>query len=124
MRAEGLAAGFIWAGAITVAASLAAAMAFRYQVVEPAAIGLVCDAGGGPWWCGLRAMVIALFSHGALGLASLIAGLLAHLLDWRWLALVALVAGAAGLVLYNADTGAAGFVIGLLHAVRARPRLA
>jgi hypothetical protein len=124
MRAGGLAAGFIWAAAVAVAAAVAAAMAFRYQVVEPAAVGLVCDAGGGPWWCGLRAVVIALFSNGALGLASLVAGLLAHVLDRRWLALVALVAGAAGLVLYNADTGAAGFVIGLLHAVRTRARLA
>jgi hypothetical protein len=124
MRAEGLAAGFIWTGAVAVAAAVAAAMAFRYQVVEPAAVGLACDAGGGPWWCSLRAAGIGLFRDGALGLASLVAGLLAHGLDRRWLALVALVAGAAGLVLYNADTGAAGFVIGLLHAVRARPRLA
>jgi len=115
---------FVWAAAGLVAASLAAAMAFRYQVVEPAAIGLVCDAGTGPWWCDLRALVIALFSRGALGLASLAAGLLAHVLDRRWLALVALIAGAAGLVLYNADTAAAGSVIALLHAVRARPRLA
>jgi hypothetical protein len=124
MRAERPAGGVIWAAAVAVAAAVAAAMAFRYQVVEPAAVGLVCDAGGGPWWCGLRAVVIALFSNGALGLASLVAGLLAHVLDRRWLALVALVAGAAGLVLYNADTGAAGFVIGLLHAVRTRARLA
>ena len=124
MRAERAATGFMWAAAVAVAAAVAAAIAFRHQVVEPSAVGLVCDAGGGPWWCGLRAVVIALFSNGALGLASLIAGLLAHVLDRRWLALVALVAGAAGLVLYNADTGAAGFVIGLLHAVRARTRLA
>ena len=93
-------------------------MAFRYQVVEPSAVGLVCDAGTGPWWCVLRAAVIALFASSLLGLASLAAGILAHALDKRGLAAIALIAGAAGLVLFNADTAAAGTVIGLLRAVR------
>lgn len=104
--------------AFLVLATLAAAMAIRYQVVEPASVGLLCDPGTGPWWCGLRAAVVMLFGSGALGLLSLGSGLLAHLLDWRGLAVLALVAGAAGLVLYNADTAAVGFVIGLLRAVR------
>jgi hypothetical protein len=98
--------------------TLAAALVFRYQVVEPSAVGLLCDPGTGPWWCALRAAVIGLFGSGLIGLASVVAGVLAHALDRRWLALVALLAGAAGLVLYNADAAAAGFVIGLLRAVR------
>lgn len=101
-----------------VLAALAGAMAIRYLMVEPAAVGLLCDPGTGPWWCGLRAAVVMLFGSGVLGLLSLAAAVLAHLMNRRDLALLALVAGAAGLVLYNADTAAAGFVIGLLRAVR------
>ena len=66
-----------------------------------------------PWWCSLRAVAIGLFGSGLIGLASVVAGVLAHVLDRRGLALVALLAGAVGLVLYNADGGAAGFVTGL-----------
>lgn len=109
---------FTLTSAVLVLATLAAAMAFRYQVVEPAAIGLVCDRGAGPWWCDLRALVIAVFGIGALGLLSLGAAVLSHFAAGRGLALVALVAGAAGLVLYNADAAAAGFVIALLRALR------
>lgn len=107
-----------WAAVPLVLAALAGAMAVRYLVVEPASVGLLCDPGTGPWWCSLRAAIVVLFGSGVLGFLSLASGLLAHLLDWRGLAVLALVAGAAGLVLYNADTAAAGFVIGLLRAVR------
>lgn len=109
---------FTFTSALLVLATLAASMAFRYQVVEPAALGLVCDPGTGPWWCDLRALVIAVFGIGALGLVSLGAAVLSHFRDGRRLALVALVAGAAGLVLYNADAAAAGFVIALLRLLR------
>ncbi len=98
--------------------TLGAAMALRYRVVEPASVGLLCDPGTGPWWCQLRAAVVMLFGSGALGLLSLATGILSHFLDWRGMAVLALAAGAAGLVLYNADTAAVGFVVGLLRAVR------
>lgn len=109
---------FLWIAILLVLLTVAAAMGLRYQVVEPAAVGLLCDPGTGPWWCALRAVAIGLFGSGLIGLASVVSGVLAHVLDRRWLALVALVAGAVGLVLYNADAAAAGFVIGLLRAVR------
>jgi hypothetical protein len=101
-----------------VLATLAAAMALRYRLVEPSSVGLLCDAGAGPWWCVLRAAVIGLFGSGLIGLASIATGILAHVLDRRGLALIALATGAAGLVLYTADAAAAGFVIGLMRAVR------
>jgi hypothetical protein len=109
---------FLWTSIVLVLLTLAAAMALRYRVIEPSAVGLVCDPGTGPWWCGARAAVIVLFGSGLIGLASVVTGVLAHVLDRRWLATVALVAGSAGLVLYNADMAAAGFVVGLLRAVR------
>lgn len=101
-----------------VLTTLVAAMAFRYRVVEPSAVGLLCDSGAGPWWCALRGLGIGLFTNNLLGLGSLAAGVLSHWMDRRGLAAVALVLGAAGLVLYEADTAAAGVVIGLLRAVR------
>lgn len=109
---------FSAAATLLVLLILAAAMALRYRLVEPSSVGLLCNAGTGPWWCALRAVVIGLFGSGLIGLASLVTAVLAHLLDRRGLALIALATGAAGLVLYNADAAAAGFVIGLLRAVR------
>ncbi len=109
---------FLWLAILLVLLTVAAAMGLRYQLVEPAAVGLLCDPGTGPWWCSLRAVAIGLFGSGLIGLASVVAAVLAHALDRRGLALVALVTGAAGLVLYNADAAAAGFVIGLLRAIR------
>jgi len=109
---------FSWAVIPAVIIALAGAMAVRYLVIEPASVGLLCDPGTGPWWCDLRGAVIMSFTSGGLGLLSLVSAVLAHFLDWRRLAVLALVAGAAGLVLYNADTAAAGFVTGVLRAVR------
>jgi hypothetical protein len=109
---------FLWIAVPGVLLTLAAAMALRYQVMEPSAVGLMCDAGSGPWWCSLRALFIGLFGSGMIGLVSLGTAIFAHLFDRRGLALIALLAGAAGLVLYNADAAAAGTVIGLLRAVR------
>ena len=114
MRATSLS----WTAIPLVLAALAGAMAVRYLVIEPASVGLLCDPGTGPWWCSLRAAVVVLFGVNALGYLSLGSAVRAHMLDWRGLAMVALVAGAAGLVLYNADLAAAGFVIGLLRAAR------
>ncbi|MFZ5557172.1 MAG: hypothetical protein ACOZDY_10705 [Pseudomonadota bacterium] len=103
---------------IIAATGLLAAL-LRYQLVQPAAIAHVCDAGAGPWWCAVRSLVIATFSTYGLGWAALIAAALAL---WRRSAGAALAAaafGVAGLVLYCYEAGAAGFLVGLLVLARA-----
>lgn len=103
---------------LIAAAGLLAAL-LRYQLVQPAAIAHVCDAGGGPWWCTARSLVIATFSTYGLGYAALVAAALAL---WRRSARAALAAaafGIAGLVLYCYEGGAVGFLVGLLVLARA-----
>jgi hypothetical protein len=117
------------------AASLAAAVALRYGLIEPEALGLVCRAVQAPWWCLPRETIILAFHSDALGLVSLACGVAAHV-PWRsfggagpqrlWADLdrprlhagLALGVGAAGLVLYNASLAAVGFTLGLIRAVR------
>lgn len=103
---------------VIAAAGLLAAL-LRYQLVQPAAIAHACDAGGGPWWCALRSLVIATFSTYGLGYVAIVAALLAL---WRRSARFALAAaafGIAGLVLYCYEAGAVGFLVGLLVLARA-----
>src|SRR3546814_17947821 len=82
-----------------VAVVIGIAMALRYLLVEPHAMGHLCDSGDGPWWCYLRLAVILTFNTGGLGFISLAAGLVSL---FRWTsaaALVALLVGAAGLAI-------------------------
>lgn len=97
---------------------LAAALFARHRMIEPSDIGQLCDAGQGPWWCGLRLAIIMSFARGGLGLAVLAAGIAATVLRWRWLAVCAALGGVAGLVLYQFVFSAAGLLLGLLVLVR------
>jgi hypothetical protein len=104
---------------LAIAAAGAIAALLRYQLVQPAAIAHLCDAGNGPWWCAVRSLVIATFATYGLGYASLIAAAVAV---WRRSAPVATAAavfGMAGLVLYCYDAGAVGLLIGVLVLARA-----
>ena len=109
-----------------VAASLVMlliAMALRYGVIEPREIGAACQAGLGPWWCGVRMAVVMVFQSGVLGGGSLIAAAAEVVIgDKAWgraAAVAAMMTGAAGLVLYNAGLGGAGFLLGLITLARA-----
>jgi len=120
---------------VATAASLTAALAVRYGLIEPQALGLACKAAQAPWWCLPREAIIQAFHSGALGFVSLACGVAAHV-PWpalvgrglerlgaaldqpRLYAALALGLGAAGLVLYNASLAAVGFTLGLIRAVR------
>lgn len=103
---------------IVAAAGLLAAL-LRYQMVQPAAIAHLCDAGGGPWWCTLRSLVIATFSTYGIGYAALIAAAIALWRRSAGAALAAAALGIAGLVLYCYEAGAVAFLVGLLVLARA-----
>jgi hypothetical protein len=104
---------------LTIAAAGVLAALLRYQLVQPAAIAHVCDAGGGPWWCTARSLVIATFSTYGIGYAALIASAVALGRRSAGAALAAAAFGIAGLVLYCYEAGAVGFLVGLLVLARA-----
>jgi hypothetical protein len=101
-----------------VALALAAALALRFTVVEPREIGFACQALVPPWWCGVRQVLVLTFQWGAIGGLALVLGALGLINRSRGAALAAMILGAAALTLYNPETGAVGFLLGMLRALR------
>lgn len=99
--------------------ALALAWLARHLVVEPAAYAHACDPS--PWagWCAARTAIIRTFVHQEIGWLALAAGIAATVWRRRWLARVALAAGAAGLVLYSFEPSAVGALLGALVLARA-----
>ena len=98
--------------------ALALALVTRFLWIEPSSMGLACAAEPPPWWCATRTAVIQVHTYNGWGLAALVSGALALLLRWRPLALLGLVTGLCGLVLYNAGLAAVGFLAALMLIIR------
>lgn len=101
--------------------ALGYAMYLRYLVIEQPTVALACDAGLPTWLCATRRVVTAMFNVQAFGWFALAVALINLLRPTLVLFTLALMAGAAGLVLYNA--GLAAFAIGLLILSFARPAI-
>jgi hypothetical protein len=99
--------------------SLGFAAFMRYQIVEPAAIGLVCDKGAMTTICIVRRVFIGIFVWYGFGGAALIAAVLALIRPSNILIGAAVVAGFLGVVLYNTQLSA--LALALLPLVLARP---
>lgn len=97
---------------------LALALVLRHAVVEPAAIAHACEPA--PWsgWCAGRTLLVLGFATQGIGWLALAAGVLATLRRGRRSAWLAVLAGAAGLVLYSFEPSAFGALLGLLVLVR------
>jgi hypothetical protein len=108
--------------AVLVAIAAAVAAVLRFQVVEPEALAHLCGAAAAPWWCTLRAAVVAAFASQALAIAAVAAGVLAIVTRRAGAAIAAACLGAAGLVLYAVEAGAIGFLLGALALARAGDR--
>lgn len=104
--------------ALPIAASCALAYGLRFGVVEPEALAHACGAPAAPWWCALRAAVIAAFASGALALACVVVAVAATLMRSRRVALAAACLGVAGLVLFSYESGAVALLAGLLVLAR------
>ena len=98
--------------------ALTLALVTRFVWIESTEIGLACAAVPPPWWCAPREVVIHIHQYNAWGLAALGSGLLALLFRWYPLALLGLVTGLFGLVLYNAGLAAVGLLASLLLIIR------
>lgn len=100
-------------------AVLTFALALRYGFIQSRVVGAVCLETGPPWWCGARdaiSMVHAFSIWGALGL---VGGALGFWYGWRWALRLGLVMSIMGLVVYNAELGAAGLLLTLFGLARA-----
>lgn len=101
------------------AASLGLAIYVRYWLVEPASVGLVCDAGAMTPVCIFRRTFIGIFVWNGFGGAALVATTLALLRPSSLLVGASLIAGFLGVVLYNTQLSA--LALALLPLVLARP---
>lgn len=105
--------------AVVGAAALGLAAYMRYGLVEPASVGLVCDAGAMTPVCIVRRVFIGVFVWYGFGAAALFATALALLRPSNLLVGAALAAGMCGVVLYNTQLSA--LALALLPLVFARP---
>ena len=90
----------------------------RFELIEPLARAAACAAAPDTVLCQLRAGVIGLFQGERMGWAALGVAVLAALLGWRWLAGVALLGGAAALMLYSVEPGAVAALLATLLLLR------
>lgn len=101
------------------AAVLAAVMqCIRLLLVEPDEMARACLLNPQQWHCQLRTLAIQGFVRHLYGPVSLIAALLAWLGGIRLFAMLAMLAGMAGVVLYDFDLAALGLMLGALLLVR------
>ena len=91
----------------------------RYGLIEQAAVGIACEAGGANWLCATRRTAIALFTPQVFGIVALGAAMLNLIRPSVMFWALALLAGGAGIVLYN--TALSALAVGLLILSLARP---
>lgn len=91
---------------------------FRYMIVEPSTVGLACEGGLATATCTVRKAVIALFTNTVFGYVAIGAALLALIRPLAPLMAIALMAGGAGLSLYNTATSALAIALVILVLAR------
>lgn len=99
-------------------AALGAGLYLRYGVIESTPIGLMCQGADPAWFCLPRFSLIQFNFMDGWGWAALAGGILAMLFGWRWAMVLGIVAGAAGLVLYNAGPAGFGLLLAVMRLVR------
>jgi hypothetical protein len=91
----------------------------RYWMIEQSSVGIACESGGANWLCANRRTAIALFTPQVFGIVALGAALLNLLRPSVVFWALALLAGGAGIVLYN--TALSALAVTLLILSLARP---
>jgi uncharacterized membrane protein len=100
--------------------ALALALVTRFVWIENRELGLACGDLPAPWWCGLRQAMWQFHQANGWGLIALGAGVGGLLFRLYPLALIGMVFGLFGIVLYNAGLAAVGLVAALLLVFRRR----
>ena len=97
------------------AAVLTAVMqAIRLLLIEPDEMAQLCAVNAAQWQCRIRDLAIQGFARHLYGPVSVAAGLLAWLGGIRLFAMLAMLAGTAGVVLYDFELSALGLMLGAL----------
>lgn len=97
------------------------AVAVRFHLIEPQAIGIICAAPGAPWWCLPREALVLPFHFGVPGAVAFVLAGVGFFLDGPWarrLAWGVMPVAAAGLILYNATWSTPAILLALLTVVR------
>ncbi|MFN3076553.1 MAG: hypothetical protein ABT940_06715 [Alphaproteobacteria bacterium] len=113
----------------SVAAAVAAsglavgvALAIRFLLIEPQALGETCQTFPSLWWCRVRLGFVVLFGAEAFGIAGLALAVLSFGAGRprvaKGLALVAMMMGAIGLVQYNTSLAAPGLLLAWVRMAR------
>lgn len=105
---------------LLILASLILSLWVRYSLVEQPEFGFFCEGGGASWLCPVRWAIVQSFHSYGLGYLALFLGGLATLTRSASVALGAGAVGMMGLVLYNWDYSALGFILGVLALARAQ----
>jgi hypothetical protein len=103
---------------LLVLAGLGAALYLRYGLIQSTPIGLSCLEAGAPWYCGPREALVQFNMMAGWSWAALIGGGLALVTRWRAAIALGLLAGAMGLVLYNAGPAGMGLILTLAALLR------
>lgn len=115
---KGWSRGRILGWAVLALLILVAAAVFRYAVVEPRSMGFACSETPTPAWCAPREWVITLHLKNVWGIVAVVFGALALFLRQNWAVPIAMIAGLAGMVLYDTSLASAGFLFALLRLLR------
>lgn len=102
---------------IIVAAAIAASV-LRYGFIEPSDAAHACDGQTGPWWCGLRNLIVQGFLTYTYGYLAIVAALVALFVRSTWLAVLTASLGVLALQLYCYEGGALALLVGTLRLVR------
>ena len=99
---------------VIVALATTLFLLIRFYLVEPEALAQACVANLRGWRCVVRQTAVFGFLHNVYGWMALITGAFATIARWRWLAVVAMIAGVGGAVLYTFELSGAGLLLGAL----------
>jgi hypothetical protein len=89
-------------------------LAVRFYLIEPEPMALACAANNSGWRCIVREVAVAGFLRNVFGFTALAAGVIVIVIRWRVLALVAILSGVAGAVLYRFELSGVGLLLGAL----------
>jgi len=105
---------------LAILAMLFLAIWVRSQLIEQNELGFFCDGGGVSTTCNIRWLIVQSFNHFGIGYFGLFLGLLAVVTRSGFIGLCAGLISMAGLILYNWDYSAVGFLLGVLTLARAQ----
>ena len=113
---------YLWIATLIAVGGIALMVAHyvRYAVVEPASVGVFCEAAMTDAGCRIRSAIIALLSEQRLGWLAVTVAVLALIFGGQTLGWMAWFLACSGFVLYHAELAALALLLGGVALVRSR----